>query len=94
MNWGYFIELESKKDYYKILQNKLETNDLNIFPERKNIFNAFKYCSYDNTKVVIIGQDPYHGINQANGLCFSVNNKEKIKLHYKIFLKNLKVIQV
>ncbi len=43
-----------------------------IFPGMYDIFNAFKYTSYDNVKAVIIGQDPYHGIGQAHGLCFSV----------------------
>ena len=43
-----------------------------IFPGMYDIFNAFKYTSYDNVKAVIIGQDPYHGVGQAHGLCFSV----------------------
>lgn len=44
-----------------------------IYPEGKNIFNAFSKCPYENVKVVILGQDPYHGPGQANGLSFSVN---------------------
>ena len=43
-----------------------------IFPERKNIMNSMKYTPYENVKVVIVGQDPYHGIGEAHGLCFSV----------------------
>jgi len=65
----YFIELDSfvKKEYetYK------------CFPPRKEIFAAFDHCTFDNLKVVIIGQDPYHGANQANGLCFSVHEDVK-----------------
>jgi uracil-DNA glycosylase len=51
-----------------------EYQEKDIFPPKKEIFNAFKFCPFHNLKVVIIGQDPYHGIGQANGLCFSVND--------------------
>ena len=47
-------------------------NNKIIYPEYKNIFNALRYTSFEDTKVVIIGQDPYHGEGQAHGLCFSV----------------------
>ncbi|MCP3660035.1 MAG: uracil-DNA glycosylase [Bacteroidetes bacterium] len=61
----YLIELidKVKKAY------KSET----VYPAGNKIFNAFNFCSFENTRVVIIGQDPYHGPGQANGLCFSVN---------------------
>lgn len=49
-----------------------------IFPPGKEIFKAFDCCSFDDTKVVILGQDPYHGANQANGLCFSVREGIRI----------------
>lgn len=49
-----------------------------IYPQASQVFRALKETSYDNVKVVIIGQDPYHGANQANGLCFSVNRGEKL----------------
>ncbi|MFW5761942.1 MAG: uracil-DNA glycosylase [Cyclobacteriaceae bacterium] len=45
-----------------------------VYPPGRLIFNAFSHCAFDQTKVVIIGQDPYHGMGQANGLCFSVND--------------------
>ncbi|MGH9857691.1 MAG: uracil-DNA glycosylase, partial [Acidobacteriota bacterium] len=45
-----------------------------VYPHAKNIFSAFDLCPFDTVKVVIVGQDPYHGIGQANGLCFSVND--------------------
>ena len=48
------------------------------FPPKELIFNAFNLCSFDDLKVVIIGQDPYHGTGEANGLCFSVNDNVKI----------------
>jgi uracil-DNA glycosylase len=49
----------------------------NVFQKKEDIFAAFNFCSFKDLKVVIIGQDPYHGENQANGLCFSV--KEGLK---------------
>ena len=66
----YFIDLIEKVD------NEYETYD--CFPKRENIFAAFEKCSFDDLKVVIIGQDPYHGDGEANGLCFSVNDGVKI----------------
>ncbi|TDA80604.1 uracil-DNA glycosylase, partial [Halomonas marinisediminis] len=51
---------------------KKEYSLYTCYPKGKDIFAAFDYCSFDNLKVVIIGQDPYHGVGQANGLCFSV----------------------
>jgi len=50
----------------------------NVFPNPKRIFAAFDLCSLDNAKIVILGQDPYHGVDQANGLCFSVNDGVKV----------------
>ena len=69
------IEEESKKDYYKNLHEFVykEYDEKTIFPEKKNIFAALKYTPYENVKVVILGQDPYHGGGQAHGLSFSVN---------------------
>ena len=52
--------------------------NLLCFPPKELIFNAFNLCSFDDLKVVIIGQDPYHGVGEANGLCFSVNDNVKI----------------
>ena len=89
MNWDKFIRLETEKEYYTKLQQRIENDTLNIFPEKQNIFNAFKYCSYENTKVVIIAQDPYHGPNQANGLCFSVKHKQKLPPSLKNIFKEL-----
>lgn len=68
------IEEESKKEYYKALHDFVDNayqEDI-IFPGRKNIFAALKYTPYENVKVVILGQDPYHGLGEAHGMAFSV----------------------
>lgn len=68
------IEEESKKEYYKALHDFVDNayqEDI-IFPEKKNIFAALKYTPYENVKVVILGQDPYHGLGEAHGMAFSV----------------------
>ena len=68
------LDEESKKDYMiklkEFIDNEYSTKT--IFPERKNIMNSMKYTPYENVKVVIVGQDPYHGVGEAHGLCFSV----------------------
>ena len=80
MDFKTFLEQEKQQDYYKKLVafiNK-ESQSHTIYPPYKDIFNAFELCDFDETKVIIIGQDPYHGESQAMGLAFSVN--EGIKL--------------
>lgn len=74
-SWKEFIALESTKDYYKELKNIIDADydKETIYPPKNLIFNAFKYCSLNNVKIVILGQDPYHGQGQAHGLSFSVN---------------------
>lgn len=73
-NWKKLLQEEFQKKYFKDLREfvKKEYEQHTCFPERKQIFAALNRCSLQNIKVVIIGQDPYHGIGQANGLCFSV----------------------
>lgn len=56
---------------------KSEYQNYKIYPPAKEIFSAFNLCPFDSTRVVIIGQDPYHGMGQAHGLCFSVNENVK-----------------
>lgn len=58
------------------------------FPPQNEIFNAFRYTKYEDLKVVILGQDPYHGDNQAEGLSFSVKILFQDHLLYKIYLRN------
>ena len=73
-DWDEILKDEWEKPYYKALRNflKKEYFTQKIYPEMNDIFNALKFTSFEDTKVVIIGQDPYHGIGQAHGLCFSV----------------------
>lgn len=73
-SWKPKLDSEFEKDYFKELVAfiKAEYNTQVIFPPAAQIFNAFESCSFENVKVVIIGQDPYHGPNQAHGLSFSV----------------------
>ena len=75
-SWQNIIGEEFGKEYFEKLTQfvKKEYSDKTIYPEGKNIFRAFELCPFENVKVVILGQDPYHGPKQANGLCFSVND--------------------
>lgn len=75
-NWDQLLEDEYKKEYFINLIEflKKEYKQKTIYPKQNEIFNAFRYTSYDDVKVVIIGQDPYHGPKQAEGLSFSVSN--------------------
>lgn len=77
--WNEVLKEETSKTYFKDLGNNIKEMYKNkiIFPEFNNIFNALKYTDYNEVKVVILGQDPYHGVNQAHGLAFSVNDKVK-----------------
>ncbi len=79
-SWKKRLQEEFSKAYFKELVDfvKTEYNNHKVFPKGRHIFNAFEHCSFDNLKVVIIGQDPYHGERQANGLCFSVNDGIKM----------------
>lgn len=73
-DWDEILKDEWEKPYYKTLRAflKNEYTTQRIYPEMNDIFNALKFTSFEDTKVVIIGQDPYHGVGQAHGLCFSV----------------------
>lgn len=73
-DWDEILAGEFDKPYYRKLRAflKSEYSTRTIFPPMNDIFNALRYTSYENTRVVILGQDPYHGRGQAHGLCFSV----------------------
>ena len=75
-SWKQQLMPEFEKDYFVRLTEfvRAEYHSTTIYPPGKLIFNAFNLCPFDKTKVVIIGQDPYHGPGQAHGLCFSVND--------------------
>jgi uracil-DNA glycosylase len=79
-SWADFFETENKKSYFEDLMHAVdeEYKNYTCFPPKDLIFNAFDSCSFKDLKVVIIGQDPYHGEGEANGLCFSVNEGVKI----------------
>jgi len=76
LDWQTVLTDEIKKPYFKELLARVENEYQNTicYPRKDLIFSAFEQCGLDNLKVVIIGQDPYHGEGEANGLCFSVND--------------------
>ena len=73
-DWDKILEEEFKKDYFIKLINDVrkEYKTKTIFPRKDQVFNAFRYTPYKDVKVVILGQDPYHGVGEAEGLSFSV----------------------
>ena len=73
-DWDDILADEWQKPYYLELRKflKQEYSTQTVYPNMEDIFNALKLTSFKDTKVVIIGQDPYHGFGQAHGLCFSV----------------------
>lgn len=73
-DWDIILKDEFDKDYFKELIEKVkkEYEEKTIFPKQTEIFNAFRHTSYNDVKVVILGQDPYHGVGEAEGLSFSV----------------------
>ncbi len=79
-SWKLKLYDEFSKVYFSNLVQFVRNEYTNhkIYPRGKSIFSAFDHCSFDDLKVVILGQDPYHGTNQANGLCFSVNDGVKM----------------
>ncbi|MDG1397508.1 MAG: uracil-DNA glycosylase [Polaribacter sp.] len=75
-SWKNILQSEFDKTYFEELTNFIKSEYVNhkCYPKEEDIFAAFNFCSFHDLKVVIIGQDPYHGPNQANGLCFSVKD--------------------
>lgn len=73
-DWDILLKKEYEKEYFKKLESFVNSEYKNktIYPKINEVYNAFRYTNYNDVKVVIIGQDPYHGENQAEGLCFSV----------------------
>ena len=73
-DWNKYLDSEFNKDYFKDLERKVDClyEEKIVYPKKEDIFNAFKLTGYENTKVVIFGQDPYHEKDQAMGLAFSV----------------------
>ena len=79
-DWDEVLKDEFESEWYQKLRAFLdyEYSHYTIYPKAKDLYNALRYTSYEDTKVVIIGQDPYHEPNQAHGLCFSVLKGNKI----------------
>jgi len=96
-SWKVHLETEFEKPYFKQLERFVdnEYQEHEIFPPQEFIFKAFNTCPFEDIKVVILGQDPYHGPKQANGLAFSVNNEMKfppsLRNIYKEINKDLNI---
>lgn len=77
--WRFLLQQEFQKDYFKNLVQFIDNEYSNhvCYPQKEEIFSAFNLCPPKDLKIVIIGQDPYHGPGQANGLCFSVSDKQQ-----------------
>ena len=78
-NWNSIIQLEKEKEYYKTLDTYISSRykEAKVYPPKDKIFAAFSLTSFENLKVVILGQDPYHQPNQAQGLAFSTPKEIK-----------------
>ena len=91
-DWDNILKDEYNKEYFKELMSFVndEYNNKTIYPEYNNIFNALKHTSYNDVKVVILGQDPYHGEGEAHGLSFSVLEGVKMPPSLRNIFKELK----
>ena len=91
-SWKLVLAEEFEKNYFKELTDfvRSEYKNQKIYPPAKLIFNAFDQCPFDELKVVILGQDPYHGPGQAHGLCFSVNDGVDFPPSLRNIFKELK----
>ena len=90
-DWDALLADEFKSQYYLELREFLKSEYMNmrIYPPMNDIYNALRYTSYENTRVVILGQDPYHGFGQAHGLCFSVERGVQLPPSLKNIFKEL-----
>lgn len=90
-DWDELLAEESEKEYFKKLEDFIEKEraEHTVYPPGEDVFNALKYTSLADTKVVILGQDPYHEPGQAHGLAFSVPKSEKLPPSLRNILKEL-----
>lgn len=90
-NWDKVLEEEYQKEYFRkiVLYINKAYKERPIYPPKNHILRALSLTDYNNVKVVILGQDPYHGIGEANGLAFSVNNDIKLPPSLKNIYKEL-----
>lgn len=89
MNWESLLTEELTKDYFKSLAATIKSRQ-NVLPTVQLMFRAFETVRFDDIRVVILGQDPYHGENQANGLAFSVNSDQQLPPSLKNIFKEIK----
>ena len=91
-SWREFVESEAEKPYFRKLMQKVdaEREKAEVFPSREDMFSCFAACPLEKTKVVIIGQDPYHGAGQAHGMSFSVRKGVKIPPSLQNIFKELR----
>ncbi len=90
-SWKEILENEFEKEYFKKLVNFVdnEYETQKIYPQASEIFRAFELCPFSEVKVIMLGQDPYHGENQAHGLCFSVKEGVRIPPSLRNIYKEL-----
>lgn len=92
-SWKEAVSEEFEKPYFKTLTERVRnayTSGVPVYPPPKQIFRAFELCSFDAIRVVILGQDPYHGPHQAHGLCFSVEDGTPLPPSLKNIYKELR----
>lgn len=91
-DWNEFFEQEEQQEYYQTLMKFLDDvyGCSTVFPPREDLFTCFQACSFDQVKVVMLGQDPYHEQGQAHGLCFSVRKGIKVPPSLRNMYKELK----
>ena len=89
--WNEILAEEMQKDYYQELQAFVQKRraEVRVFPEEKNVFTALELTPFESVKVVILGQDPYHGFGQAHGLSFSVQKEIPLPPSLKNIYKEL-----
>ena len=90
--WREFVEAEAEKPYFRQLMKKVDAERARteVFPSREDMFSCFKFCPLEKVRVVIVGQDPYHGAGQAHGMSFSVKKGVKIPPSLQNIFKELK----
>jgi uracil-DNA glycosylase len=76
-DWQELLTEEFNKDYYINIQNFLKRQTAEIYPKKEDIFKVYEFCSLNNIKVLIIGQDPYHTPGVAHGLAFSTTQDKR-----------------
>lgn len=89
--WNEILSEEMQKEYYQELEAFVQKRraEVRVFPEKKNVFNALELTPFESVKVVILGQDPYHGFGQAHGLSFSVQKGTPLPPSLKNIYKEL-----